>query len=1109
MSGLNVVSSNQLLTASWDISASEVTGELIFNHLAQKTYSSIILNDVAFQTLHKEQAVVNGDIYNVLLITYDVNGGIVRKLLVQNVCGKTVPGVVSFNVEVRNASLAIQLLNYNASADEVNGYSLITDFEVFIDNGNNVDYILKYGIAKITNGKLIINDMNNVNSESPNLVNGTNYEIVIRAVNAMGKGPFGTPKYGKPTFQTANVTNPVGVEKDRSVLLSWTPSDALYNFTYTIKKRLRTESSWTLVEDNLSKTVADPSNVQIPRSSYLVPNLSNGTYYDFLINAVSSEYGVSLDGLVENKRPYTVPAMMDNTNVEITDLSNSTIRVKLTPPAINGGKAVTQFHFAKQSDLGNNLATLIDASGIFIVGPLANGEQVTFQVKSKNDATNNWSPVYSFDYTQYANPSAVTMSTPTNATVTGSNDGKVNLTWSLPALNNRGGASPADFTHTIEHNAYDLSGSEYVADPSNVFVDVTNATSREISGLVLGKSYNFKIKSKFNKNSVDFVSPNSTELIITPYSIPDAPAPAIDMSGAQMMITWNEPNLYNLALRKYEYAIKLKNSQASLVYFTASSTRQQMVDPTAYGQIHQLYMKTYTILPGSCSDLVSAVSAVYEYTPYKAPSAVQDFVLYPLEGAIEVRWSEPADKGGYPSLKYRVAVNNEIRTTISQTSTKITGLSSDATFIGVVPVGFLDGQEKLAGPATYNYAYPYSDPEAPEGLELTPGDNKIKLQWVASTSSIQNLAEGSVVPVISYIIFRNDVRLSGVDVSGGVVEYEDRTVSNGTVYSYRVISKQTFPDGKITYSDNFTSADDVVSATPFKNPEAPRSLVLVSEDQQIRANWTAPLSLNGLSSPAFYKIEVRDTSTNNIVLQTEQNALTITISGLTNGQQYNVKVLSSAENKEDNVSGWYDSLSYLSGNVTPNMVPNAPRDVVCVAGDRQATLSWSVALSDSYTTTGYKIYKDGSKIADLGAEATSYVINTQLVNGTSYVFEVSRVIAELSGAESSKAPASAVVPYGKPLSPIVTRSNDKKQVSLTVDRNGSSITDFIVFVVPKTYASSNVLIHKDSPLASPDSLVSGNFTKVTNQLVVDEVVAAYVIVSNAAGMLVQPVSFEA
>jgi len=1110
MSGFDVVSSNQLLTASWVASAGEVTGELIFNHLTSKSYSSVPLNSTDFQAGSRNQAVVNGEMYFVRLITYNNSGSIVRNLLVKNVSGKTVPSIVDFDVEVRNTSLAILLKNYNASPTSVNGYSSITEFEVFIDNGDNDDHILKFPIGKISNNRLIINDMDNVDETLGKLQNGVTHEIVIRAVNSMGKGLFGAPQNGTPSSQTAGVSSFSGSEKDSSVELSWVAPSVNYDFTYTIKRRVNGTSSWSsTVVTGLSKTYNDASMNVIPRITYTASGLANGTAYDFLINVVSSEFGVSVDKILENKRPYTVPVVMIlATNVEITDLSDNSIRVKLTPPSNNGGKTVTQFHFANPSALGTNLAAALDASGnsTFIVGGLATGSQVVFQAKSKNDDTNNWSPILSVPYTQYANPNAVTLSAPVNSTINGSTEGKINLSWVLPTSVDRGGAAPGDFTHTIEHNAYDLSGGVYVVRPSNVFVDVPNATQKEISGLVLGKSYTFKIKSKFYKNSVDFVSVDSNSVTIIPHSIPNAPVPAIDMSGVQMMITWSEPALYNLALSKYEYAIKLKSSTAPLVYSTASSTRQQIVTTTAYGQVHQLYMKTYTTLPGS-SDLVSAVSTVVEYTPYKAPSAVQDFVLYPLDGAMEVRWSEPADKGGYASLKYRVAVNNSPRETIiTSTNTKISGLSSDATYIGVVPVGIISGAEYLAGPAVYNFAYPYSDPEPPTSLSLTPSDQKIKLQWVASTSAIQDLAQGSVAPVISYIIFRNDVRLSGVDVSGGVVEYTDNGLVNGTTYAYRVISKQTFADGKITYSDNFTASGDLKSATPFKKPEAPRNLVLVSEDQQIRASWDAPLSLNGLPNPAYYKFEVRDISTNTIVNNGNQTQLNVTISSLTNGKQYSVKVLTSVYNAEANVSGWYDSLSDLSGNVIPNVAPNAPSGLSCVPEDMKATFTWSEAASDSYTTTGYKVYQDGVKIADLAPSVLSYVISS-LVNGTSYVFSVSRMISELSGAESSKVPASAVVPFGKPLSLTATRNDDKKQVSVTVNRNGSPITDFIVFVVPKTYASSNVLIQKDSPLLSSDTLKTGNFTKVTTSLVVDEVVAAYVIVSNAAGMTVQTFNF--
>ena len=92
------------------------------------------------------------------------------------------------------------------------------------------------------------------------------------------------------------------------------------------------------------------------------------------------------------------------------------------------------------------------------------------------------------------------------------------------------------------------------------------------------------------------------------------------------------------------------------------------------------------------------------------------------------------------------------------------------------------------------------------------------------------------------------------------------------------------------------------------------------------------------------------------------------------------------------------------GVLAEPVAPSAPQGLSAAPGDGSLSLSWSAPASDGGSAvTGYSVYVGGAKVADLGADATSYVA-TGLSNGTSY--DVS-VTARSAAGEGEAATTSA------------------------------------------------------------------------------------------------------
>jgi putative cell wall-binding protein len=166
-------------------------------------------------------------------------------------------------------------------------------------------------------------------------------------------------------------------------------------------------------------------------------------------------------------------------------------------------------------------------------------------------------------------------------------------------------------------------------------------------------------------------------------------------------------------------------------------------------------------------------------------------------------------------------------------------------------------------------------------------------------------------------------------------------------------------------------------------------------------SWSAPAS-TGDSAITSYTI----TATPGGATATSTTT-TKEITGLTNGVSYTFTV------RATNTQGTGPASSASLG-VTPQGVPAAPTSVSAVAGDGEATVTWTAPASDGGSTiTSYTVTASPG-----GATATSTSTSTTvtgLTNGTAYTFTVKATNEHGSGPASTA--SSAVTPVGVPDAP--------------------------------------------------------------------------------------------
>ena len=228
--------------------------------------------------------------------------------------------------------------------------------------------------------------------------------------------------------------------------------------------------------------------------------------------------------------------------------------------------------------------------------------------------------------------------------------------------------------------------------------------------------------------------------------------------------------------------------------------------------------------------------------------------------------------------------------------------------------------------------------------------------------------------------------------------------------------------------------------TPATVPSAPAAPGVVRGNGSVAVTWVAPVTggspINGYTATAYAgSVGVRTCTTT--------GALSCTISGLSNGLPYTVKV------KAANAVG-AGAESVASSSVTPATVPSAPAAPGVVRGNGSVAVTWVAPANGGSAITGYSAtaYSGsvvrGSCVAS-GSARTCTI--TGLVNGTTYTVRVKaanivgRSVASLPSSPIS--PGSASTVPSAPAKPGVARGNGSVAVTWVAPvTGGSAITGY-------------------------------------------------------------------
>ncbi len=395
--------------------------------------------------------------------------------------------------------------------------------------------------------------------------------------------------------------------------------------------------------------------------------------------------------------------------------------------------------------------------------------------------------------------------------------------------------------------------------------------------------------------------------------------------------------------------------------------------------------------------------------------------------------------GIFDSVTNYVATSNpdaKVCTTTGALTCIVTGLTNGTayvfTVVAITPAGTGAASEASA-PVT-----PVGVPGAPTAVTSAPGNGQHVVFWTAPVSN-----GGSAIAGYTATAVQDTTKKC---TTTGALSCTVTGLSNCLPYIFVVTATNSVGTGPASAASAFVTP----AFSPVTVPNPPTGVTGVGGNAQVAVSWQAASSNCGGSVTGY----VVTSHPGGLTCSTTE-ALTCTVTGLTNGTAYTFTVTASS-------SGGIGAASAPSEAVTPGTYdfwPNPPTSVVGIAGNRQVTVSWAVTSESQpkgYVVTSNPDYK--TCITDGALTCTV----PDLTNGTAYTFTV--VAVNGFGSSPPSAPSAAVTPAtvpGAPTGVSVILGNGQAAVTWVAPASSgsSSITGYTVTSSPggKTCTSAGAL----------------------------------------------------
>ena len=362
-----------------------------------------------------------------------------------------------------------------------------------------------------------------------------------------------------------------------------------------------------------------------------------------------------------------------------------------------------------------------------------------------------------------------------------------------------------------------------------------------------------------------------------PAAVPNAPtAPALTAGNAQLTASWTAPtNNGGSAITGYELQYRAAGTTpwTDISGITGAS---HTITGLTNGTFYEVQLRAVNVVGNGAWSTPPAAAA-----PVTVPSAPAAPTITPGNIQLAASWTAPNNGGsaitGY-ELQYRTGggawtvINSGVIGT--STSHTITGLTNGNSYD--VQLRAINAQGPSAW-STSAAATPVAVPMAPTALTLTAGNAQIAASWTAPTDNGGSAITGYT---LRYSSDGGTTWTPIASSNGTSTNYTITGLTNGTPYHVQVRAVNTQGNG------NWSTPP--ATATPATVPSAPATPVLAAGNAQLTATWTAPN--NGGSAITEYELQYREVGGAWSAPMSAGTSTNYTITGLTNGDTYDVQV---------------------------------------------------------------------------------------------------------------------------------------------------------------------------------------------------------------------------
>jgi hypothetical protein len=393
-------------------------------------------------------------------------------------------------------------------------------------------------------------------------------------------------------------------------------------------------------------------------SPITVTGLSNGTPYTFTVTAINA-VGIGL--------PYTTPDAITPAAIPGAPTGvaaapgNTQATISFTPPAYNGGSAITGYTVAS-NPVGGIDSTAGTTGLSHVVTGLTNGVQYTFTVTATNRVGAGAASVASSSVT----PAPTVPGAPTNVTATAGN-AQATVTFSAPTYT--GGSPITSYTvSSIPADGVDANAG-------------SASLSHVITGLKNGTAYAFTVTA----NSANGPSLPSTSNSVTPApTIPGAPTiSGVAAGDSQVTVTFAQGSDGGSAITGYTVTSK----PAGGVDANAGSTSLNHVITGLANKVDYTFTVTATNAVGTSTPSAASTS-VKPFTPISftvTATAGANGSMSPTTQKVVA--GATASFAVTPNAGFQIAAVTGCSGTLSGTAYITAGITGDctvnATFVGV------------------------------------------------------------------------------------------------------------------------------------------------------------------------------------------------------------------------------------------------------------------------------------------------------------------------------------------------------------------------------------------------------------------------------------------